>query len=41
MRRLFRRPTALLGTANGAFVASMPAIHGLLHAYRRILGDDE
>ena len=28
MRRLVRRSAALLGTANGALVASLPAIHG-------------
>jgi len=30
MRRLVRRSAALLGTANGALVASLPAIHGLI-----------
>ena len=34
MRRLLRRSTALLGTANGAFVASLTAILGLHPLYR-------
>ena len=35
MRRFPRRPAALLGTANGAFVASLPAIHGLVRSEAR------